>query len=941
MVKIFAILLGIIGVLLISGCTTTMDPSAIAKATGSVKEFLDEYPNAKVTASLFDESIIESIIDELRDDCGEQMKLVAYWKVLVKDPDSESNITVWIDEASMKAVCVIREGQDTTVLDTGSEDEDSSGGSDGTGGIIEGYCLGAEAIIQGAVYDSDTDTLSLYVNNWGDVDLSFDVYLAFRSGRLFKYSGYHASAGEVSIFTIQNVPGDLEEAEIKSNQCKDVQDFVGESGINGLSENNDYLSIAERGVNFLNEYFVEGGGVSLKNFEKEGDLLKITTEYDNQEIPIYMTFDGETIIIGGVGAVNIDEFIAAQAEDSADVPDEPADTSIPKSDRPKVEIFVMSYCPFGLQMQKAAIPVMELLGDKADIEIKFVHYIMHGLKEIEENNNQYCIQQEQPEKFLDYLTCFVQSDDHEKCATDAGVDTTKMDSCIERLDTEFHITGLYEDKSTWSNDRYPPYMVDAEAASQYGVRGSPTVVINGQIASVARSPEAVKDAICNAFNKPPEECQTELSSAQEASGIGPIIGLEPIQPVVCGDGKCELNEDCMIDCSYEDFHTYLECTTAAGGFFNAIIDVGSFEDNIDGLSVEEINNIFSCRDSPKTNPCYVNIDDISIEVGEYDVSSNWVLANTRVAWDLQKHIVGPGSWELAGGEYTNEPRHLFLYLRFKKETHPTNKKCWIGNTYLETATENIKDFYKCCYDYDNNEKHARIFIKIPETNKYILSETLLWNHRISPQPGPSLPEYNEDIEENQIVNLFVMSYCPFGLQMEKAMIPVMELLGDKVEFNIDYVQYIMHGKKEIDQNTIQHCIEKEQHDRFIQYLTCFVQSDEHEQCMALTGIDSDKLDDCIEATDEEYDITELYNDESTWSNGRYPPYMVDAELAEDYDIRGSPTFVLNGETISVDRSPEAVKQVICDAFDTPPNECDQELSDIREESGIGPIQGIQ
>ena len=36
------------------------------------------------------------------------------------------------------------------------------------------------------------------------------------------------------------------------------------------------------------------------------------------------------------------------------VPPPPA--NIPKSQRPKVELFVMSYCPFGLQMEKAYAP---------------------------------------------------------------------------------------------------------------------------------------------------------------------------------------------------------------------------------------------------------------------------------------------------------------------------------------------------------------------------------------------------------------------------------------------------------------------------------------------------------------------------------------------------------------------------------------------------------
>ena len=191
--------------------------------------------------------------------------------------------------------------------------------------------------------------------------------------------------------------------------------------------------------------------------------------------------------------------------------------------------------------------------------------------------------------------------------------------------------------------------------------------------------------------------------------------------------------------------------------------------------------------------------------------------------------------------------------------------------------------------------------------------------------------------DRPVVNLFVMSYCPYGLQMEKAMIPVMELLGDKVDFNIDYAHYIMHGKKEIDQNTRQHCIEKEQPDKFVAYLRCFVQSDDHEKCMKEAGVDSVKLAACVAAEDEKYNITGLYNDKSTWSSGRFPPYMVDAALANKYGVRGSPTLIINGKTVSVNRSPEAVKEAICNAFTTQPEECSEKLSTQAEGPGIGAL----
>jgi len=173
-----------------------------------------------------------------------------------------------------------------------------------------------------------------------------------------------------------------------------------------------------------------------------------------------------------------------------------------------VELFVMSYCPYGLQMQKAFVPVMELLGDKIDVEVKFVDYILHGEKEATENTRQYCIQKNQPEKYLGFLKCFAGSGEIDSCMASAGVDKTATESCMAEATQEFGISGT----------NYP---IHTEENTKYGVQGSPTLVINGAVVSPAtRSPEAVKDLICSAFIDAPAECDMELDNATASSGFG-------------------------------------------------------------------------------------------------------------------------------------------------------------------------------------------------------------------------------------------------------------------------------------------------------------------------------------------------------------------------------------------------------------------------------------
>ncbi len=206
---------------------------------------------------------------------------------------------------------------------------------------------------------------------------------------------------------------------------------------------------------------------------------------------------------------------------------------VTKSDKPVVELFVMSYCPYGLQMEKAYLPAWELLKNKANFSIKFVSYAMHGQKEIEENTRQYCIQSEQPDKFIPYMKAFVAKDDYQSALAVAGVNVGKMNACVAGTDSKFGTMVKFQDQSTWLSGRYPVYPVNADLNDKYGVQGSPTLIINGAEAQAGRTPEAVKQAICAAFNNPPAECATTLSATSAVAGFGVGAGADT------GTAACE------------------------------------------------------------------------------------------------------------------------------------------------------------------------------------------------------------------------------------------------------------------------------------------------------------------------------------------------------------------------------------------------------------------
>ncbi len=195
-------------------------------------------------------------------------------------------------------------------------------------------------------------------------------------------------------------------------------------------------------------------------------------------------------------------------------------TNIPKNDKPTVELFVMSKCPYGLQMEKALIPAYDLLKDKADISIKFVSYAMHGKEEVEENTRQHCAQRQDKDKYFAYLECYATNEDSAGCMQISGLNENKINSCVTKANKDFGIMDKFNDQTTWLNGRYPVYPIDEALNTKYGVQGSPTLVINGVQVESGRTPNTLKATICAAFNKTPSECSQTLAIASPQPGFG-------------------------------------------------------------------------------------------------------------------------------------------------------------------------------------------------------------------------------------------------------------------------------------------------------------------------------------------------------------------------------------------------------------------------------------
>jgi len=270
--------------------------------------------------------------------------------------------------------------------------------------------------------------------------------------------------------------------------------------------------VGQRVLEFANN---QGAEATLVEVNDNGQFYEVVLSIQGQELPVYATKDGESFTTTLIP-------LTGQAAAPTQTQQTPTPTEVPKSDKPIVEAFVMAYCPYGTQVEKGLIPVMNLLGDKINAEIKFVYYAMHPSQgEVEEQLNQYCIQKEQNPLYLDYLTCFLEAGDGAGCLISTGIDTTKLETCYAATDDEFNVIANLEDQSSWLSGRFPMFDIHKAENEAYGIRGSPTLIINGAQASVGRDAASILNAICTAFNEAPEECNEDLSSlGTPAPGFG-------------------------------------------------------------------------------------------------------------------------------------------------------------------------------------------------------------------------------------------------------------------------------------------------------------------------------------------------------------------------------------------------------------------------------------
>ncbi len=149
--------------------------------------------------------------------------------------------------------------------------------------------------------------------------------------------------------------------------------------------------------------------------------------------------------------------------------------------KPEIELFVMSYCPYGVQAEQELLPFFETYGDTIDFKLRFIigkeeaskektseqaaFTSLHGEPELIENKRQMVIAELYPDKLFDYLLCRA---DHLQeawvnCAKDVGLDVERIARAVESEKVALEL------------------IKEIQRTEELNIKGSPTLVIDGRI----------------------------------------------------------------------------------------------------------------------------------------------------------------------------------------------------------------------------------------------------------------------------------------------------------------------------------------------------------------------------------------------------------------------------------------------------------------------------
>jgi hypothetical protein len=273
----------------------------------------------------------------------------------------------------------------------------------------------------------------------------------------------------------------------------------------GLSQEQIKTKIGD----FINNNMMQPGSqVEITNVVESNGLYKLTIKIaEGRTLETYATRDGKIFFPDAVNIDEVEKQIQEAKNKQSAAPEQAVE--IPKNNRPAVDLYVMSFCPFGNKAEDTLKPVYDLLKNKVAFNF---HYIvntegdtvnsLHGQNEVVQNEREACVLKNYGKDkwfgIVDYVNknCGTDGACFEAGAKTLGINMAGVDACVASQGVALMKTNEQASKSANAN-------------------GSPTMTINGAASQAVYqygNSEGYKQAICSAFTKAPAECSKVLAS---------------------------------------------------------------------------------------------------------------------------------------------------------------------------------------------------------------------------------------------------------------------------------------------------------------------------------------------------------------------------------------------------------------------------------------------
>lgn len=180
----------------------------------------------------------------------------------------------------------------------------------------------------------------------------------------------------------------------------------------------------------------------------------------------------------------------------------------------KLDLFVMSQCPYGVAAENNLKTVLELFGDKINFTLRFIasedtqgkFSSLHGQAEVDEDIRQVCAMEHYPADYFKYVLC-VNADiknvatKWQTCAQTAGIDASVIKTCAEGSEG----TQLLSENIKLGNE--------------LGIGSSPTFVVNGKFQQGGAMPaNSIKELVCK-YNAGLSGCEKTLEGSTATASV--------------------------------------------------------------------------------------------------------------------------------------------------------------------------------------------------------------------------------------------------------------------------------------------------------------------------------------------------------------------------------------------------------------------------------------